>query len=241
MKWLWTAAIASWVVSLSTNPVWFNRIPAIAQSILSPVIVFLPLAFVIVDFFFHMPRAISDDASSRILETLFSSTVTSGEIVGDLRKWAIRTNLRHLQPALVMVAGVFGDLVIMALFMIVFTIPVLALTLAAYHFLLISGLFTAVLPGRPWKAAPVLAFWVFPVLVGVFWGGLALATSTGATFWGWTPRIDPSARPIDFPVFSFGAVYWPPMVMIILLEIATQILAWVIVRLMEMRRRGRWG
>ncbi len=205
----------------------------------------LPLGFVLRDFLAYLPRAIQDDTDRNIIGEMFNTPVSTREIVGDLLRWAVRMNIRHLLPSIALIialilsflryAGlsILGDSREAAIF-ILFAISLFVLIALWWAFFLATGLASAALPRWVTRTGLLVPVWLIPVLLIVFVGGYFLAD--------WTLELFSFLRSPAYYRYDTYALepIWYTWHFIVILMIPTVAVAVNVVRMMEARRRYRW-
>ncbi len=250
MPWVWVTAIC---MAVLVTAVFFNAEfgfgPAeflfqLGLALAGLFAFVLPLIFMLVDLLIHVPRAVHDDTTSTMLQSIMVTPVTTRSILRDLIAWAFRLNLGHILPCLLVFAsffiypivdglhsGTFEPVIsdfIMTFFLIMISVA------AFWHFLLITGLASAVYPRWVWSTGSTLFFWVIPVLTGVIWATDLIRDELRRLI---IERYNPSilgwrVRELDL---------WEIIIIaVIILEIPTMLLAWYLPRLMSRRRSGEW-
>jgi len=205
----------------------------------------LPLGFVLRDFLGYLPRAIQDDTDRNLMEEIFNTPVSTREIVGDLLRWAVRMNVRHLLPSIALIlalilsflgsAGlsILGDSSEVAI-IILFAISLFVLIALWWAFFLATGLAAAALPRWVTRTGLLVPVWLIPILLIVFVGGYLLADRT--------LELSSFLRPHAYHRYDTYPLepIWYTWHFIVLLMIPTVAVAVNVVRMMEARRRHRW-
>lgn len=206
----------------------------------------IPVLSTLLEYLYFLPRAIVDDTSTDQLGFIFSSPVSTGDIVSGLRKFFIRLNLFKLAPPIV-----GGILVLIKTPPIGFElndiiIPgmVILCSIAIWWFIVETGIFTAAMPRAISVTGAMVLLWVVPILVGVFWGGYKIA-SIGWDYFLGDVYVDQgfygSGNNDEWRKYYLLRYLWYSIHYIVLLLIPTLYLFFNSSRHMEFRRRGRWG
>ncbi len=205
----------------------------------------IPVIFTLWEFLYFLPRAIVDDTSTDQLGFIFSSPVSTDDIVSGLRKFFIRINLLKLAPPIVAIILVYlkSSPTGIELNDIITPGMTILCSIAVWWFIVETGIFTAAMPRAISVTGAMVLLWVVPILVGFFWGGHSIAWFGWEYFLNveysdtWTSEsgdLDEWLRIHTLRTLWFSVHY------IVLLLIPTLYLFFNSRRHMEFRRRGRW-
>lgn len=207
----------------------------------------IPVIFTLLEFLYFLPRAIVDDTSTELMGFIYSSPVSTGDIVSGLRKFYIRINLLKLAPPIA--GGILAFLKTsptgIELNDIIEPGMVILCVVAIWWFMLETGIFTAAMPRTISVTGAMVMLWVVPVLVGVFWGGYKIA-SIGWDYFVADVYVDPgwyygSGNYDGWQSYENLRFFWYSIHYFVLLLIPTLYLFFNSRRHMELRRRGKWG
>jgi hypothetical protein len=205
----------------------------------------IPVIFTLLEFLYFLPRAIVDDTSTELMGFIFSSPVSTGDIVSGLRKFYIRINLLKFAPPIAAGILVFLKTPPTSFELNDIIEPGMSIlcSIAIWWFLVESGIFTAALPKTISVTGAIVLIWVVPILVGVFWGGYKIA-SIGWDYFLGDVYVDPgfygSGNFNEWQRTYNLRFFWYSIHYIVLLLIPTLYLFFNSRRHMELRRRGRW-
>ena len=235
---VWWAAMS--LVVVTRNPE--DITTGIAGGISIFIIVLYPVVTILFDFLLYVPKAIRDDVESTMMQAIFHAPVSTAEIFSGLRRWGMALNLKHLAPPIALVAGLSlvgiiaarpsqSDLGPLVEVLLQGILPVVALLVLIWWFLLGTGLAAAGLPRWATVSGAVFVWWIVPVLIGVFYGGSVLASDT----WDMV-RWERGGYGIYEWEFAWFVAHF-----LILLAVPTAVVWRLGPRFMEMRRQGRWS
>ncbi len=207
----------------------------------------IPALLTLLEFLYFLPRAIVDDTSTELLGFIFSSPVSTGDIVSGLRKFFVRINILKIAPPLTGIillhlksnltsANFFNELVEPCMMTLCW--------FAIWWFVVETGIFTASMPRTISVTGAMVLLWLVPILVGVFWGGYNIA-SIGWNYFLGDVYVDPGylyrrSNYDDWQKYNNLRFFWYSVHYIVLLMIPTLYLFFNSRRHMEFRRRGRW-
>jgi len=211
----------------------------------------VPIVFTFSHFLYYAPVAIHDDSRSSTLDFIFASSVPTGEIVSNLRRFIAVQNLRMLTPTITWIFSLFLVLVLdngwpefSRIDEKVAAFTIIVMPCLIWWLLLETGITAAALPKFVTTSGMTFLLWIIPVLLIIFVGGhyltiFILRKVTEYVFYPLNPtRYEPS--------FFLGLQHWEIETIFRCTIYFTLTLIFALIpfflskRLMNLRRSGRW-